>query len=97
MQAQTPTATAIAYPIDGSASMVPGSPNGNDLYSLGLENNSISNELDLGGNFFSQVRNNVLSIVSLSSSYDYPSIVGLYDCCSQSRKYSIRFNAREIT
>jgi hypothetical protein len=52
-QLQTPTATAIAYPLDGSAVM--GSPNANDMYSLGLENSSISNELDVGGNFFSQV------------------------------------------
>jgi hypothetical protein len=61
---QTPQATAIAYPVTGNSPqrMNPSATTADvslsmdpNYFSLGLENNSFSSDIDLGGNFFSQV------------------------------------------
>ncbi len=57
---QTPQATAIAYPVTGNsptrinptAELAAMDPN---YFSLGLDTASFSSDMDLGGNFFSQV------------------------------------------
>lgn len=62
MQAQTPHATAIAYPIVAPPNQSQPSPSLDpNFFNLGLDQSTFStnDSMDLGNNFFSQVGNNV--------------------------------------